>query len=39
VIDKFGIVRKLKRGYNENFQIELGKLLNELLKEAEPAKK
>lgn len=39
VIDKFGIVRKINRGYHENFQIELEKLLKELVKEGEPAKK
>jgi thiol-disulfide isomerase/thioredoxin len=39
VIDKFGIVRKINRGYHENFQIELDKLLKDLLKEEEPAKK
>ena len=39
VIDKFGIVRKINHGYHENFQIELEKLIKELLKEEEPAKK
>jgi thiol-disulfide isomerase/thioredoxin len=39
VIDKFGIVRKINRGYHENFQIELEKLIKELLNEEEPAKK
>jgi thiol-disulfide isomerase/thioredoxin len=39
VIDKFGIVRKINRGYHENFQIELEKQIKELLKEEEPAKK
>ncbi len=38
VIDKFGIVRKINRGYHENFQIELAKLLKELAKEGEPTK-
>jgi len=38
VIDKFGVVRQINRGYHENFQIELEKLIKELLKE-EPAKK
>lgn len=33
VIDKYGIVRKVNRGYHENFEIELAKLLNDLLKE------
>jgi thiol-disulfide isomerase/thioredoxin len=33
VIDKYGIVRKVNRGYHENFEIELAKLLNELIKE------
>jgi len=39
VIDKYGIVRKINRGYHENFQIELDKLLQELLKEDETIKK
>jgi thiol-disulfide isomerase/thioredoxin len=39
VIDKFGIVRQINRGYHENFQIELEKLIKELLKEEEPVKK
>ncbi|MGA3286168.1 MAG: TlpA disulfide reductase family protein [Bacteroidota bacterium] len=38
VIDKFGIVRQINRGYHENFQIELEKLIKKLLEE-EPAKK
>ena len=38
VIDKFGIVRQINRGYHENFQIELEKLVKELLQE-EPVKK
>lgn len=33
VIDKYGIVRKVNRGYHENFEIELAKLLNDLIKE------
>ncbi len=33
VIDKFGIVRKINRGYHENFDIELDALLKALLKE------
>jgi thiol-disulfide isomerase/thioredoxin len=39
VIDKFGIVRKINRGYNENFDIELEKLLKELVKEEGSKKK
>jgi thiol-disulfide isomerase/thioredoxin len=39
VIDKFGIVRHINRGYHENFQIELEKLLKELVEEQEPVKK
>jgi hypothetical protein len=39
VIDKFGIVHKINRGYHENFQIELETLLEELLREEEPLKK
>ncbi len=39
VIDKFGIVRQINRGYHENFQIELVKLINELLEEMEPIRK
>jgi thiol-disulfide isomerase/thioredoxin len=39
VIDKFGIVRKINHGYQENFQIELEELIKELLKEEKPAKK
>jgi thiol-disulfide isomerase/thioredoxin len=39
VIDKFGVVRKINRGYHENFQIELEKLIKELLKEEETVKK
>ena len=39
VIDKFGIVRKINHGYQENFHIELNKLLKELLNKEEPAKK
>jgi thiol-disulfide isomerase/thioredoxin len=38
VIDKFGIVRKINRGYHENFQIELEELLKKLLEE-EPVMK
>jgi thiol-disulfide isomerase/thioredoxin len=39
VIDKFGIVRKINRGYAENFNIELEKLLRELVKEDGSKKK
>ncbi len=39
VIDKFGIVRKINRGNHENFEVELEKLLNELLGEEEHAEK
>lgn len=39
VIDKFGTIRKFDRGYHENFQVELEKLLNELVKESDTTKK
>jgi len=39
VIDKFGIVRKINRGYYENFNIELEKMLKELVKEEKTVKK
>jgi len=39
VIDKFGIVRKINRGYKENFHIELEKLLKDLTKENSGVKK
>ena len=39
VIDKFGIVRKINHGYHENFQIELEKVLKDLMKEDETVKK
>lgn len=39
VIDKWGIVRHINRGYHENFQIELEKLLKELIEEKEAIKK
>jgi len=39
VIDKFGIVRKINRGYHEDFQNELEKLIQKLLEEEEPVKK
>jgi thiol-disulfide isomerase/thioredoxin len=35
VIDKFGIVRKVNRGYHENFHVEIAELIRELLKEDE----
>jgi len=38
VIDKFGIVRKIYRGNNENFEDELEKLIDELLGEEEHIK-
>lgn len=39
VVDKFGIVRKINRGYHENFDIELEQLIKDLLKEDQPSKK
>jgi thiol-disulfide isomerase/thioredoxin len=39
VIDKFGIVRKINRGYHENFEIELEKLIGELIEENESIRK
>lgn len=36
VIDKFGIIRKINRGYHENFHLEIAELLRELIKEEEP---
>ncbi len=36
VIDKFGVVRKINRGYHENFHVEITSLLRQLLKEEEP---
>lgn len=33
VIDKFGVVRKINRGYHENFHLEISKLLRELIRE------
>jgi thiol-disulfide isomerase/thioredoxin len=33
VIDKFGIVRRVNRGYHENFHIEIANLLRELVKD------
>jgi thiol-disulfide isomerase/thioredoxin len=39
VVDKLGIVRKINRGYHENFEIELEQLIKELLKEEETGKK
>jgi thiol-disulfide isomerase/thioredoxin len=37
VVDKFGIVRKINRGYHENFHLEIAELLRELIKEEEPS--
>jgi thiol-disulfide isomerase/thioredoxin len=39
VVDKLGIVRKINRGYHENFEIELEQLIKDLLKEEETMKK
>lgn len=36
LIDKFGIVRKINRGYHENFHIEISKFLRQLIKEETP---
>ena len=36
VIDKFGVVRKINRGYHENFHVEISILLRQLLKEEKP---
>ncbi len=36
VIDKFGIIRKINRGYHENFHLEIAELLRQLIKEEEP---
>ncbi len=36
VVDKFGMVRKVNRGYHEKFDIELRDLIAELLKEEAP---
>jgi len=38
VIDKFGVVRKVNRGFHDNFQVELANLLRELAKEDKPKK-
>jgi thiol-disulfide isomerase/thioredoxin len=38
VIDRFGVVRKINRGYHENFDIELEQLLNDLLTEPQQTK-
>lgn len=35
VIDKMGVVRKVNRGYHENFHVEIAELIRELLKEDE----
>lgn len=37
VVDKFGIVRKINRGYHENFHLEIAELLRELIHEDETA--
>jgi len=39
VIDKFGIVRKIDRGNHEKFEVELEKLINELLGEEDHTEK
>lgn len=39
VIDKFGIVSKINRGYHENFDIELEKLIKELLEKKDENQK
>ena len=36
VIDKFGVVRKINRGYHENFHLEISALLKQLVKEEKP---
>lgn len=36
VIDKFGTVRKVNRGYHDNFDAEIRTLLKQLLKEEQP---
>jgi len=36
VIDKFGVVRKVNRGYHENFHLEISQLLRQLVKEDKP---
>jgi thiol-disulfide isomerase/thioredoxin len=38
VIDKYGIVRQINRGYHENFQIDLEKIIKELVEEKRDAK-
>jgi thiol-disulfide isomerase/thioredoxin len=38
VIDKFGVVRKINRGFHENFDIELEQMLNDVLNEVPQAK-
>ncbi|HWP81239.1 MAG TPA: TlpA disulfide reductase family protein [Bacteroidota bacterium] len=37
VVDKFGVVRKINRGYHENFHTEIAELLRELIQEDEAA--
>ena len=39
VIDKFGIVRKVNRGYHENFHIDIANLLKTLVKEDSTSRK
>ena len=39
VIDKFGVVRKINRGFHENFHIEIANLLKTLVQENAPASK
>ncbi len=36
VIDKFGVVRKINRGYHDNFHTEIAALLRQLVKEEKP---
>ena len=36
VIDKFGIIRKINRGFHENFDVDIRALVKELLKEDHP---
>jgi len=39
VIDKFGIVRKINRGFHENFHIDIANLLRTLVKEDSTSRK
>lgn len=39
VIDKFGIVRKINRGFHENFHIDIANLLKTLVKEDSTSRK